>query len=214
MLTFEEYFEVCTLLRQPNKSKWDVERLLFLFGKWFGKEIFNKAQTMIQSVIGYRNYMLAEDWVQEVWILTIKRDIFNRYDPKKVKVANVDDGPARLFRYVYKRMLIDFQRKLRRDLVHSRRVEVYSIGDPTADPARDVVHKLHDQKIGDHIRTAISRLPEKQRVAYELTRYSGLSYKEASNIIGVNINSFKSRIRAANKNLRSMLGHVYDELNA
>ncbi len=56
---------------------------------------------------------------------------------------------------------------------------------------------------------ALSTLPESQRVAFTLSKYDELSYKEIAEILGTTISSVESLIHRAKKNLKKKLYMYY-----
>lgn len=58
---------------------------------------------------------------------------------------------------------------------------------------------------GATIRAALTRLPSSQRQVVELAFFSGLSYPEIADRVGVPLGTVKSRLRLALERLRSTL---------
>jgi DNA-directed RNA polymerase specialized sigma24 family protein len=56
------------------------------------------------------------------------------------------------------------------------------------------------------IEEEVSRLPEGQRMAFELVTTNGLSCREVAEILGTTANAVKLRVHRANTTLRSALG--------
>jgi RNA polymerase sigma-70 factor, ECF subfamily len=56
---------------------------------------------------------------------------------------------------------------------------------------------------------AIDKLPEKQRIAFTLSKYDEMSYQEISIILGVSVSSVESLIYRAKMNLRKRLYKFY-----
>jgi RNA polymerase sigma-70 factor (ECF subfamily) len=56
------------------------------------------------------------------------------------------------------------------------------------------------------VERALTQLPEDQRAAVVLRDVQDLSYEEVARVLGVNLNTVKSRISRGRKNLRDLLG--------
>jgi RNA polymerase sigma-70 factor (ECF subfamily) len=56
----------------------------------------------------------------------------------------------------------------------------------------------------------LSRLPETQRVAFELLRVDGLSHDEAAEALGTTVNAVKLRAFRAYSAIRAVLGQRID----
>jgi RNA polymerase sigma-70 factor (ECF subfamily) len=62
--------------------------------------------------------------------------------------------------------------------------------------------------------TAISRLPENQRVAFTLHKIEGLSYQETADVMQTSVSAIESLLHRAKQNLRKMLENFHaDEKN-
>lgn len=77
------------------------------------------------------------------------------------------------------------------------------------DPERD----LRSRAIGDAVAAALDRLTAKERVAFVLRHYEGLSMKEISATTGVNVNSTKNHVFRAVRKLRDALAPLAGELS-
>lgn len=64
------------------------------------------------------------------------------------------------------------------------------------------------------VQDAISRLPQRQRMALILAKYEGLPYSEIGEVLGSNEKAVKSMIHRARENLRSMLSRYLTEETA
>jgi len=67
----------------------------------------------------------------------------------------------------------------------------FTVLDDNIQPQEDV--RLHDN--GDEANRLLAKLPENQRVCLALRAIEGLSYEEISDVLGVNINTVRTRIR-------------------
>lgn len=68
---------------------------------------------------------------------------------------------------------------------------------------------LQEKQKAAILHKAIDSLPENQRVAFTLSKYEDLSYKEISDIMGLTLSSVESLIHRAKKNLQEKLYDCY-----
>lgn len=68
------------------------------------------------------------------------------------------------------------------------------------------VEQLEGHERSQALRKAISRLPEKQRLAVELRIYQDLPFSEVARVIGSNVNAVKVNFHHAVKALRVLVG--------
>ncbi len=66
----------------------------------------------------------------------------------------------------------------------------------TVTTAGDVEHEAIDLTVGDSVRDALHRLPERERKAIELAYFGGHSYREVATLLGEPEGTVKSRIRS------------------
>lgn len=78
-------------------------------------------------------------------------------------------------------------------------------GDPP-DPAADPAAQLERAEIDRHIAEAIARLPERQRLAIELTYQQGLSNAETADLLGTSTSAVETLLVRAKQALRRSLG--------
>lgn len=78
--------------------------------------------------------------------------------------------------------------------------EVATIPDQ-GDPGRS----LEQKEDADHLRQAISQLPENQRIAFVLHKLEGLSYQEVSTVMGNSLAAVESLLHRARSNLKKIL---------
>jgi RNA polymerase sigma factor (sigma-70 family) len=64
---------------------------------------------------------------------------------------------------------------------------------------------FEEKEAKEFISTAISRLPENQRIAFILSKYEELSYKEIADIMSLSLSSVESLMHRAKINLQKML---------
>lgn len=68
---------------------------------------------------------------------------------------------------------------------------------------------IENQQRANLLHETISRLPENQRVAFTLSKYEELSYKEISEVMELSISSVESLLFRAKKNLQKKLYKCY-----
>jgi RNA polymerase sigma-70 factor (ECF subfamily) len=103
---------------------------------------------------------------------------------------------------IARRLYIDELRRKRTDALHGARAvaEEDGIGPDAADEA------LSLRQIAELVQTELSRMPENQRVAFELIRIDGLSHDEAAQLLGTTVSAIKLRAFRAYTALREVLG--------
>jgi RNA polymerase sigma-70 factor (ECF subfamily) len=65
---------------------------------------------------------------------------------------------------------------------------------------------LEQKELEQHVKRAIARLPEKQRIAVVLRRYDELSYEEIASILGCSVEAVDGLLQRARQKLKSYLG--------
>jgi len=79
---------------------------------------------------------------------------------------------------------------------------------PAADS--DPADALQRAEMGDAVREAVVSLPANQRMALVLTRYEGMSYSEAAELMRVSVKALESLLHRAKANLRKRLSDILD----
>jgi RNA polymerase sigma-70 factor (ECF subfamily) len=102
---------------------------------------------------------------------------------------------------IARRLLVDSLRRGKRELLTDN-------GEPDAGPsaaptADDLVHA---GELAAQIETVLARLPQSQRVAFELIKNEGLSVAEAAAVLGTTVAAVKLRAHRAYEALRGALG--------
>ena len=161
-------------------------------------ELLNRHKDKIYSTIYYlvNNRELAEDLFQEVFIkiiIKLKEKKYNeegKFLPWAVRVAH--------------NLVIDhFRVNNHMRMVHDK--ENFSHFDVMPEKSRNAAEEMmHNEKI-EHIRTIISKLPEHQREVVILRHYGGLSFKEISTTLNININTALGRMHFAVIEMRKMM---------
>jgi RNA polymerase sigma-70 factor (ECF subfamily) len=65
--------------------------------------------------------------------------------------------------------------------------------------------KSENEELGNILRAAIARLPEKQKTSLLLQKYEGFSYEEISHFMGCSVSAVESLIQRARQNLKKAL---------
>jgi RNA polymerase sigma-70 factor (ECF subfamily) len=106
---------------------------------------------------------------------------------------------------IARRLMIDSFRRGPREVLQDSDVRVEPAAlDPRAD---DLVLA---QELATRMQRELARLPEPQRVAFELVKQDGLSHAEAAKALGTTVNAVKLRAHRAFDALRAVLGDVAD----
>jgi RNA polymerase sigma-70 factor (ECF subfamily) len=74
-----------------------------------------------------------------------------------------------------------------------------------ADSASDPSKHVQKSELSHVVRKAVMELPPNQRLALVLTRYEGLSYESAAEVINVSVKALESLLYRAKQNLRKSL---------
>jgi RNA polymerase sigma-70 factor (ECF subfamily) len=75
----------------------------------------------------------------------------------------------------------------------------------TAEAGYDVEHEVGDLVVAEHVREALSEIPEAERKPIELAYFGGHSYREVAQLLGEPEGTVKSRIRAGLKRMHRTL---------
>ena len=113
---------------------------------------------------------------------------------------------------IARRLVIDRFRRGKREVLASPRAD----DEHGADSSRSGSEAVADgpraddlvqaQELADAIRRELAKLPEGQRVAFELVKQEGLSLAEAAQVLGVTVTAVKLRAHRAYEALRLALG--------
>ena len=68
---------------------------------------------------------------------------------------------------------------------------------------------LEDKELASILFEALDKLPENQRIAYNLSKIEGLSYSETAEYMGLSVSSVESLLFRAKKNLQENLKEYY-----
>jgi RNA polymerase sigma-70 factor (ECF subfamily) len=109
---------------------------------------------------------------------------------------------------IARRLVIDASRESKRRVPVAREEEAEARPPHAEGPLADEV--VHARQLAAIVERELGRLPENQRVAFELIRQDGLSIAEAADVLGVTHGAVKLRAHRASEALRAVLGDVLD----
>jgi RNA polymerase sigma-70 factor (ECF subfamily) len=138
-----------------------------------------------------RDQLLAEDLLQE----TMFR--LHAHRSRFIRGSNVTPWAFGIAR----RLLIDSLRARRRAEKHRDRT--WYEGSGIVNGTEDTIHYRRAVHVLEH---ELARLPEAQRVTFELLQRDGLSLKEVAEVLGTTVSAIKVRAHRAYVNLRAALG--------
>jgi len=81
---------------------------------------------------------------------------------------------------------------------------------PDLNPGAD--DKRQTRVLGDVVREAITKLPDRQRAALALVHFDGLPQTEAAEMMGISVDALESLLARARRSLRSMLADQKEDL--
>ncbi len=158
---------------------------------------------VINTSFGFvQNTQDAEDVAQEVFI-----EVY-----KSVQDFRVD---SKIYTWIYQiavRKSLDFLRKKKRKKRFSsiKRFVGMDIVESTVESSNyDPQESLENKERRKVLMDAVDRLPENQKIAFTLSKYEDLSYKEIAEVMSASIPSVESLLFRAKKNLKKDLEKVY-----
>ena len=107
---------------------------------------------------------------------------------------------------IARRLMIDGMRRGRREVLSDNDDASPDDGAIATGAAADDL--VQAQETATRIRFALTRLPEQQRVAFELVKQEGMSLAEAAQVLGTTVAAVKLRAHRAYEALRGVLGDV------
>ncbi len=147
----------------------------------------------------------AEDVVQETWLKVVRSSA--DYQPK-----------AKFTTWLYtiaRNLCVDVARKEnpRRhdaslDAPIGEDAEGPTRGEVLADAEASPERSAHNRLLQPLLVKALKALPEEQREVFILREYQGIGFKEIAEIVGINENTVKSRMRYALESLRKQLAEA------
>jgi RNA polymerase sigma-70 factor (ECF subfamily) len=109
---------------------------------------------------------------------------------------------------IARRLMIDGLRRGKREVLRATDDEASEDVAIAADPRADDL--VQAQQTARRIQRELARLPEGQRVAFELIKQDGLSLAEAAEVLGTTVAAVKLRAHRAYEALRAVLGDLVE----
>lgn len=164
----------------------------------FKDRVFNTSLGLL------RNTEDAEDITQEVFI-----EVFNSISKFR--------GDSSLSTWVYRITVtksLDFIRRKNRKKRFAFVTSLFSDKDKIINEPADFYHpgvEAENKELSSELFKAIEKLPQNQKIAFNLSKLENLSYKEISEIMGVTVSSVESLLFRARSNLKSLLSDYYSD---
>lgn len=98
---------------------------------------------------------------------------------------------------IARRLLIDSYRRRKRES------KAFEVPPPSAPAAPGTDDELHRKRLMQSLETELAKLPEAQRVAFELTKREGLSLREVAEVLGTTVMAVKLRLHRAQLALKA-----------
>ena len=99
--------------------------------------------------------------------------------------------------------------ELRDNKIHRSAIDIFELNEygfvALAGKCPSPIRELENRELSSTLKEAIKSLPEKQRVALLLHKYSGFSYLEISQMMNCSISAVESLIHRARQSLRKQL---------
>jgi RNA polymerase sigma-70 factor (ECF subfamily) len=145
----------------------------------------------------------AEDLLQETFCrLVEKLDYYQTRGQFKAYIYRLAHNLA--IDYVRRRKFVEhpaFSENQTEKLEQLLAGQASDVGNPFPDPAEEA----QKQQTIERLVLAVKQLPEDQKQVVAMKHYSGLSFKEIAEILGIPINTALGRMHYAIKNLRKLL---------
>jgi RNA polymerase sigma-70 factor (ECF subfamily) len=151
------------------------------------------------------NRQTADELTQEVFLALVKNA--QRYQPT-AKFTTY------LYRIASNMVSKEWLRRKRRPMLlslssrfgrHNNEEEEYCPLDHVGDARANLTETVQRQEISEAVNKALSALPEHQREAFVLRRFSDVPYEEIAQIVNAPVGTVKSRVVRAERALRPLL---------
>ncbi|MBD3177512.1 MAG: sigma-70 family RNA polymerase sigma factor [Armatimonadia bacterium] len=157
----------------------------------------NRVFSVMLTAVGNRD--MAEDLTQETFLKAYRN--LGSYDSAQAKFST-------WLLTIATRLRIDTHRRAKPESSLDRMQEDKGF-DPDSGVRTD--RGLEQEAVGQVVRDAIGRLPERQRVAVTLKHIEGLPFSEIAQIMGCTVNSAKVHAHRGRNRLAQLLGHIREE---
>lgn len=176
----------------------DPEAFKTLFGRYRGP-LFNFLLRRI------RDRGRAEELYQDSWTKVIER-------------CGEFRGDAKFSTWLYtiaRNACIDHQRKMKfrghASLDETQRGASHPMLERVANPGPGPDQLVAGEALRQRIVKAVEELPEEQREVFLLRQLQGMAFKEVAKVVGVPVNTVKSRMRYALERLQQGLGDLQEQ---
>jgi RNA polymerase sigma-70 factor, ECF subfamily len=169
----------------------DVDAFEDVFRHYFG--------SLCSLVNGYvKSRHVAEEVVQDL-LLTVWR--------QRAGLELRESLGVYLFRAARNRAL-NHERRIRREMAWAR--DAAHVDNPTRELLPDAHDAFESRELAIAIETAVARLPERRRLAFQLTQQVGLSHAEAAAVMGIAPKTVAIHLGLARQELRRRLKTFLD----
>lgn len=169
----------------------------------FEKLVTSYQDRVINTCFGFlQNMEDAEDTAQEVFIEVYKSIDSFRADSK-------------VFTWIYQiavRKSLDFLRKKKRLKRFGTLKRIIGLEVLNNTPSKSIYgpeESLENKERRQILMQAVEKLPENQKIAFTLSKYEDLSYKEIAAVMDTTVSSVESLLFRAKKNLQKSLEKFY-----
>lgn len=148
--------------------------------------------------VGTYNTAVAEDLTQETFLRVVKQ-------------ASTYEQRAKFTTWLFtlaRNLCIDHSRRMKHRRARSldqQDDEGHSLLDRTANKDLAVDRRVISSQLQQRLMQAIDSLPDDQREVFLLREHADLGFKEIAEVVGINENTVKSRMRYALEKLRALL---------
>lgn len=153
--------------------------------------------------VGTYNTAVAEDLTQETFLRVVKQ-------------ASTYEQRAKFTTWLFtlaRNLCIDHSRRMKHRRARSldqQDDEGHSLLDRTANKDLAVDRRVISSQLQQRLMQAIDSLPDDQREVFLLREHADLGFKEIAEVVGINENTVKSRMRYALDKLRTELKDFQD----
>ncbi|MBL3656452.1 RNA polymerase sigma factor [Fulvivirga sp. 2943] len=185
----------------------ELIRLLKLYDERAFREVVENYKDRVYNLcLGFlKNEADAEDIAQEVFV-----EIYN-------SISSFHEDSA-LSTWIYRigvNKSLELLRKTKRKKRFGWITSIFGIEDQVGVKHADFVHPgvaLENKERSQILMAHIDKLPDKQKVAFNLHKLEGLSYQEVSQVMELSVSSVESLLFRAKKNLQKSLGIYYKNI--